>query len=152
MWFFVSSSVWTPSSLLILAALSVCRHTKFTACYVFLSYFLVALQPKSGSDRLIFEGSASHTRLVGFLFTDDQLVAEAATYTIHTRNMPSPIEWPQTYAWVRSAYLRIDKLNNFAICQHEGGWYCWPKQDDVINTYSKIFVQGDIYFLFLLSW
>jgi len=50
------------------------------------------------------------------------------------------------------ALWRIDKLNNFAICQHEGWWYWWPKQGDVINTNSKMLVQGEIYLLFLLSW
>jgi hypothetical protein len=53
--------------------------------------FFVAQRPKSGRGRLIFEVATSHThththtqtRPVGLLWTSDQLVAEAATYTTH---------------------------------------------------------------------
>jgi hypothetical protein len=49
-------------------------------------FFSVALQPKSGLGRLLFEVCRSHTIRhtypAEFLWTSDQLVAEAATYTM----------------------------------------------------------------------
>jgi len=45
----------------------------------------VTQQPNSGLGRLIVEVSRSHTYTIGFLWTSDQLVAEAATCTTHKK-------------------------------------------------------------------
>jgi hypothetical protein len=60
------------------------------------NYFSVAQQPKSGLGRLIVEVSRSHTirhththkhtHTVGLLWTSDQPVADATTYTTHNKH------------------------------------------------------------------
>jgi len=58
----------------------------------------VAQQTKSGLDRLVVEVSRSHTirhthtHQLGLLWTSDQPVAEAATYTTHKRPTSVPSE------------------------------------------------------------
>ena len=82
----------------------------------------MAQQPHSGLNRFTAAVSRSYTQPVGLLWTSDQLVAEAATRTIHNKQMkrksvPSAgfelatpaTERPQTYALDRTA-LRINIL------------------------------------------
>jgi len=54
-----------------------------TKCSFILS---VKQQPKSGLDLLVVEISRSHTQTVGLLWTSDQPLAEAATYTTNNKH------------------------------------------------------------------
>jgi len=88
----------------------------------------VAQQPKLGPGHLIVEVSKSHTQPVGLLWTSDQAVAEAVTYTTHNKHKRRPstpsawfetaipaIKRPQTYALDRKATEISFLLHYFAL-------------------------------------
>jgi len=66
-------------------------------------HFSVAQWPNSGLGRLIVKVSRSHTirhthtqlHTIGLLWISDQLVAEAATYSTQSINIPDKYPFPQ---------------------------------------------------------
>jgi hypothetical protein len=96
------------------------RFSVFLSLSLSLSLRSVAQQPKSGLNRLIVEVSRSRTirhtharaRAVGLLCTNDQHVAEAATYPTHNRRNTQTFILSEG---LEPAIPEIERLQTYAV-------------------------------------